>query len=143
MLNWSWIVWNLSISSHLYCRYSLSCKCTSAAVLSAVKAQTFSSSTDWTSSSFRRSSLIRWVSKCLGTPGGRENGHQSSRCNIFIKANQSKLGENEPGLTFQYNDYCVSNDADCGEQDQNWENVGADGVRQLQLRLWSQDICVE
>lgn len=48
--------------------YSLSWRCTSAAVLSAVSAQTFSSSTDWTSSSFRRSSLIRRVSRCLGTP---------------------------------------------------------------------------
>lgn len=50
------------------CSYSLSWRCTNAAVLSAVRAQTFSSSTDWTSSKFRRSSLIRRVSRCLGTP---------------------------------------------------------------------------
>lgn len=50
------------------CKYSLSWRCTKAAVLSVVRAQTFSSSTDWTSSSFSRSSLICTVSRCLGTP---------------------------------------------------------------------------
>lgn len=31
-------------------------------------------------------------------------------------------------LTLQQNDCCVSNDADCSEENQNGEDVGTDGV---------------
>lgn len=78
---WTWTVhllrpyvWSSSrraldwTSSQFLAPEGVSWRWTKAAVLSVVRAQTLSSSTDWTSSSFRRSSLIRCVSKCRGTP---------------------------------------------------------------------------
>lgn len=41
----------------------------------------------------------------------------------------------EQRLTLQQNKYCVSYDAECGEENQNREDVGTDGVCQLKLRL--------
>lgn len=58
----------LSLDKRELSGHSQSCRCTRAAVLSAVNAHTFSSSTDLTSSSFSRSSLTRWTSRCLGAP---------------------------------------------------------------------------
>lgn len=46
----------------------------------------------------------------------------------------------EQRLTLQQNKYCVSYDAECGEENQNREDVGTDGVCQLKLRLWSQGV---
>lgn len=40
--------------------------------------------------------------------------------------------------TFEHNDYCVTQDAECGDQHQDREDVGANGICQLQLWLWGQ-----
>lgn len=39
------------------------------------------------------------------------------------------------GPTFEHNDYCVTEDAECGDQHQHREDVGANGIGQLQLWL--------
>lgn len=39
------------------------------------------------------------------------------------------------GPTFEHNDYCVTEDAKCGDKDKDREDVGANGICQLQLWL--------
>lgn len=41
----------------------------------------------------------------------------------------------EMGPTFEHNEYCVTEDAVCRDQHQDREDVGADGICQLQLWL--------
>lgn len=109
--------------------HSLSCRWTSAAVLSVVSAQTFSSSTDWTSSSFSRSSLIRWESRCLGTP----DKHKPL---MWWTEQEVRTVKDLRALTLQHDDQRVSHDAEGGDENQDGEDVGADGISQLQVRLW-------
>lgn len=44
---------------------------------------------------------------------------------------QPTRSDDSLGLTLQHDDYCVSYDAECGDENQNGEDVGTDGICQL------------